>query len=65
MTTLEIVLLCTSGVETIITIVWSYRIKKRTREFAIYCSQRAIYHDAVMQEYQQILNRLQVPFNAG
>lgn len=65
MTTLEVVLLSLSGVETLVTAVLLRRSRKRIREFAIYCSQRAIHHDAVMQEYQEICDRLQVPFNAG
>lgn len=64
MTTLETVLLCLAGVETLITCIWSWHIRKQVHALLIFAMVRAIRADEKEAEYNSLLDQAQVWINA-
>lgn len=63
MTTLEIVLLCSTGLETIVTAIWSRQLYKKHRQMMLFCADRVIRAEAKYDEYNKALGDANVWIN--
>jgi hypothetical protein len=63
-TTLEIVLICVSGVETVLTCLWTIRMKRQINTLMVFALTRAIKGDVKEAEYHALLDEANVWINA-
>jgi len=65
MTNLEIILICCSGVETILTAIWVTKTKKEAQNLLFFACAMAIHHNQKVTEYDKLIAKLNIWRNAG
>ena len=65
MTNLEIILICCTGIETILTAIWVTKTKKEAKNLLFFACCMAIYYNQKADEYDKLLDKLNIWRSAG